>query len=73
MSIETQPIKDYGFAKPHDKRSVRMYDFIGRLDFINGAGLDLKSGGDGDNGEMLMDLLDAYWKDFDEEMDKCDT
>jgi hypothetical protein len=66
-------IKDYGFAKEHDPRSVRMYKFIDAADFANGDAFCFKSGGDGDNGEMLMDLLDAYWKQYDEEMAKCDT
>lgn len=63
--------EDYGFAKDHDERSVRMFKAIEKLDFENGDTFCFKSGGDGDNGEMLMDLLDAYWKAYDVEMNEC--
>jgi len=66
-------IKDYGFAKDHDERSVRMFQSIEAIDFENGDAFCFKSGGDGDNGEMLMDLLDAYWKAYDVEMNACKT
>ena len=41
-------MKDYGMAKNHNPKSKEIYDF--------------KSGGDGDNGEFLMDLLDCYFE-----------
>lgn len=66
-------IENYGFAKLHDPRSKNMYDFFNTTDLANGDAFGLKSGGDGDNGEMLMDLLDVYWKQHDEDMDKCKT
>jgi hypothetical protein len=65
MAIEIQTIKDYGFGKDHDPRSVEIYDYIEKLDFLNGDAFCFTSGGDGDNGEMLMDLLDAYFKSKD--------
>lgn len=62
MTIEIQTIENYGFGKDHDPRSKEIYDHIEQLDFINGDTFCFKSGGDGDNGEMLMDLLDVYFK-----------
>ena len=55
-------IENYGFSKDHDPRSVDIYNFISETDFANGDAFCFKKGGDGDNGEALMDLLDAYWK-----------
>ena len=55
-------IKDYGFAKQHNEKSKEIYDFISETDFANGDAFCFKKGGDGDNGELLMDLLDAYFK-----------
>jgi len=54
-------IKDYGFAKDHNEKSKEIYDFINELDYKNGDAFYFKSGGDGDNGECLMDLLDCYF------------
>lgn len=46
----------------HDPRSVEIYKAIEKIDFEeNGDSLCLKSGGDGDNGESLMYLLDCYF------------
>ncbi len=61
-TIPKLEIPDYGFGKDHDPRSKEIYDFISEADFQNGDVFCFKSGGDGDNGEMLMDLLDAYFK-----------
>lgn len=58
-------IKDYGCGKDHDPRSEKIFRFIEEADIQNGDVFYFKSGGDGDNGEMLMDLLDAYWKSVD--------
>lgn len=54
-------IKNYGFAKKHNPKSVELYKFISVLDFENGDYFCFKSGGDADNGEFLMDLLDCYF------------
>ena len=54
-------IIDYGFAKKHNPKSVELYKFISTLDFENGDYFCFKSGGDGDNGEILMDLFDCYF------------
>lgn len=54
-------IKNYGLVKSHNIKSRAIYDFISEVDFANGDAFCLKKGGDGDNGEMLMDLLDTYF------------
>lgn len=61
MKLE-RDIKDYGMAgKVHSQKSKKLYDFISKLDFENGDYFCFKDGGDGDNGEFLMDLLDCYF------------
>ena len=54
-------MEDYGMVKEHNIKSKEIYDFISELDFQNGDVFCFKSGGDGDNGEFLMDLLDCYF------------
>lgn len=52
----------------HDGRSQEIYDFIAAYDSKhNGDSLVLSSGGDGDNGESLMYLLDEYFAALDSE------
>lgn len=52
----------------HDERSMEIYKFIGEYDFkLAGDFFRFKSGGDGDNGEHLMYLLDEYFANKDEE------
>ena len=55
-------IIDYGFAKQHNPKSVELFEFISTLDFENGEYFCFKSGRDGDNAEILMDLFDCYFK-----------
>lgn len=55
-------MKNYGMAKEHNTKSKEIYDFISDLDFKNGDFFIFKPGGDGDNGEFLMDLLDCYFE-----------
>ena len=50
-----------GFAKEHLKQSKELYDYIEKLDFENGDFFCFKSGGDGDNGEVLLDYFDDYF------------
>jgi len=52
---------------PHDKRSEKIYRAIANLDFENGDSFCFKAGGDGDNGEQLMYLLDVYFEQEDRE------
>ena len=48
---------------PHDPRSIEMYKFIELLDYERcGDSFGFKSGGDGDNGENLMYLMDIYFE-----------
>ena len=58
-------IKDFGMAKEHDPRSVELFGYISDVDYGNGDYFCFKSGGDGDNGEILMDLLDCFFKEKD--------
>lgn len=46
----------------HNSKSKEIYDFISEVDFVNGDAFCFKCGGDGDNGEMFMSLLDEYFK-----------
>lgn len=51
---------------PHDKRSVELYDSISKIDYEEcGDSFCFKSGGDGDNGETLMYLLDVHFERLD--------
>ena len=47
---------------PHEPLSEHIYEIISELDFALGDSFAFKSGGDGDNGEQLMYLLDAYFR-----------
>lgn len=49
----------YGY--PRDPRSVELYRKLAQLDWDHGDRFCFKSGGDGDNGEHLMDLLDIHF------------
>jgi hypothetical protein len=51
-----------GFA--HHQKSIELYKKIEELDFLfGGDSFCFKSGGDGDNGENLMYLLDIYFEE----------
>jgi hypothetical protein len=54
----------------HDPRTIKMYEFISQLDFneANDA-FGFVSGGDGDNGEHLMYLMDCYYAALDDGSD----
>lgn len=50
----------------HDPRSEALYKSIAKLDYeIGGDFFCFKSGGDGDNGEHLMYLLDVHFAEQD--------
>ena len=50
----------------HDARSIELYTAIAKIDFeFGGDEMGFKSGGDGDNGEHLMYLLDVYFEQKD--------
>lgn len=46
----------------HHPESVRLYKELAQLDFENGDAFWFQSGGDGDNGEHLMYLLDMIFE-----------
>ncbi len=51
---------------PHDKRSIEIYDSISKIDYEEcDDSFCFKSGGDGDNGETLMYLLDIHFARLD--------
>lgn len=50
-----------GFAKKHLPQSEELFNHISKLDFENGDYFCFKSGGDGDNGEVLMDYFDDFF------------
>lgn len=51
---------------PHDVRSEHLFDFIKGYDFAYGGDFFcFKKGGDGDNGEHLMYILDEYYANKD--------
>lgn len=55
----------------HDPRSIAIYRGIAKIDLEEcDDSFDFKSGGDGDNGETLMFLLDIYFEDEDKKKDK---
>lgn len=46
----------------HLPETYALYKFIAKLDYEkNGDSMGFKSGGDGDNGETLMYLIDCYF------------
>ena len=51
---------------PHDPRSIKIYKGIEKIAYEEyGDYFCFKSGGDGDNGEILMYILDDYFEDED--------
>ena len=57
---------------PHDPRSVALYKSIEDIDYNLGGNFGFKSGGDGDNGEELMYLLDIHFARLDRVSSKGD-
>jgi len=50
----------------HDPRSVALYESIAKIDFEDCSdSFGFKSGGDGDNGEALMYILDVHFERLD--------
>jgi hypothetical protein len=50
---------------PHDPRSITLAKSIAKIDSENEDFFDWKFGGDGDNGEALMYLLDIHFAETD--------
>jgi len=63
MSVETDINKRWENGIQHLPESEELYKAIEELDFKYGSDFFcFKSGGDGDNGEHLMYLLDIYFE-----------
>lgn len=61
--VETDIAKRWEEDVPHHKESVKLYSKLEQLDFKHGDDFFcFKSGGDGDNGEHLMYLLDIIFE-----------
>lgn len=61
--VETDITKRWAQGTPHHKESVKLYNKIEQLDFKYGGDFFcFTSGGDGDNGEHLMYLLDIIFE-----------
>ncbi len=71
MAVEYNITKRWEEGTPHHTKSERLYFRLANLDWDHGGDfLCLKSGGDGDNGEHLMYLLDIIFEEDDEEKEK---
>lgn len=57
------PIQRWKQGIPHHPRSIEIIQALSDLDweFMEGS-LDIRTGGDGDNGEQMMYLLDIYFE-----------
>lgn len=62
LGIELDVNKRWELGIDHHPKSKELYEFIEDLDFKNGDVFGFKSGGDGDNGEDLMYLMDIYFE-----------
>lgn len=52
-----------GFASKHEPETVALFEFLSNYDFNECDDyFGWKSGGDGDNGEVLMGQLDVYFR-----------
>lgn len=62
MAVNTDINDRWENGIPHDKRSVDLYKSIARIDYkYCSDSFDFTSGGDGDNGETLMYILDVHF------------
>ncbi len=62
LDSNSESKRNFGFATTHNPKSVDIFKFIETLDFVLGDKFWFRSGGDGDNGEILMSELDAYFE-----------
>lgn len=68
--IETDINKRWEQGMDHHPESVKTINALGQLDFyLGGDLLCVKTGGDGDNGEHMMYLLDIYFEARDKGID----
>lgn len=63
MKTETNPTKRWERGIPHHPESLALYTRIAAADWkLCGDYFHFKSGGDGDNGETFMYLLDVIFE-----------
>jgi hypothetical protein len=63
MTVETDVNKRWLQGIEHHPKSIAVYNTIARLDSLYGGDtFDFTCGGDGDNGETLMYLLDIHYE-----------
>lgn len=55
---------------PHTPRAEHLARELARIDDANGSYFDFRFGGDGDNGEVLLYLLDIYFERCDDEVNR---
>ena len=60
--IETNMTSRWESGTDHHPRSEELVRLMRALDEKNGDSLDIKLGGDGDNGETMMFLLDMIFE-----------
>lgn len=61
-TVTIAPEERWAQGVPHDERSRELYDFIAAYDWAHCEDFfSFSSGGDGDNGEQLMYLMDEYF------------
>ena len=69
--VEYDINKRWRDSTPHHPKSVALFTRIEYLDFhLHGDYFCWKSGGDGDNGEMLMFQMDIYFEEQDKKEGK---
>jgi hypothetical protein len=69
MSAETDINKRWEQGVEHHPESIKIYEAIALLDSKYGNdSFSFSSGGDGDNGEHLMYLLDIHYETIDEQI-----
>ena len=69
MSVETNINKRWEKGVEHHPKSINIYEAIALLDFKHGNdSFSFSSGGDGDNGEHLMYLLDIHYENIDQQI-----
>jgi hypothetical protein len=63
VKISMTPDERWERGIPHHPKSMELYEFIADMDFAHGGDFFcFKSGGDGDNGEILMYYMDEYFE-----------
>jgi len=71
MNWEMDPNRRWETGKPHHPESIKLFKEIEDFDFkYNNDYFNWKSGGDGDNGETLMYILDMIFEKRDVEASK---